>query len=205
MYKNFGKRFLDVFFSSLGLIVAAPVFLIVPVLIKFDSPGAVFFTQKRMGRGGRAFQLIKFRSMCSDKENEKKGFEPGSALRVTKIGKILRKTKLDEIPQLINVFMGDMSLVGPRPEVEQYKNFYTGEFAPVLSVRPGITDLASIKYRHEEEILARSSDPQKTYKEVILPDKLQIALSYVQNNIRFTGDIYIIIQTLLSIQKRVRQ
>ena len=112
---------------------------------------------------------------------------------------------MDEIPQLINVFMGDMSLVGPRPEVEQYKNFYTGEFAPVLSVRPGITDLASIKYRHEEEILARSSDPQKTYKEVILPDKLQIALSYVQNNIRFTGDIYIIIQTLLSIQKRVRQ
>ena len=202
MYRIFGKRLLDLLLSLTGLIVSIPIFLIVPLLIKMDSPGTVFFRQKRMGRGGRFFYLIKFRSMGSNKQGEDNGFEPGSGLRVTRIGKFLRKTKLDEIPQLLNVFIGDMSFVGPRPEVERYKDFYAGKFAGVLSVRPGITDRASIKYRHEEEILAESKDPEKTYREIILPDKLEIALAYAQRGIRLSEDINIIVQTLLTVLKR---
>ena len=202
MYRCYGKRLFDIVFSFFGLVAVIPVFLIVPVMIRWDSGGPVFFRQKRMGVGGRTFFLLKFRSMASDKDQEKKGFEPGSAMRVTRVGRILRKTKLDEIPQLINVFMGDMSFVGPRPEVERYKVFYTGLFAEVLNVRPGITDKASIKYRHEEKILAASSDPEKTYREVVLPDKLKFALSYVQDGISFRTDIGVILQTLLAVFKR---
>ncbi len=192
---------MDLCLSLIGLVVSIPIFVIVPLLIKVDSPGTVFFRQKRMGRDGGFFDLIKFRTMAADKERERNGFEPGSSLRVTRVGKILRKTKLDEIPQLLNVFMGQMSFVGPRPEVARYKDFYTGKFAQVLSVRPGITDRASIKYRHEEEILARSNDPEKTYREIILPDKLGIALSYINNGISLGEDIDIVFQTLLAIGK----
>ena len=133
MYRAFGKRWLDIFLSLAGLMVFMPVFLVVPVLIKMDSPGPVFFIQKRMGRGGRLFPLFKFRSMAADKAGEGKGFEPGRVLRVTRAGRLLRKTKMDELPQLINVLSGDMSFVGPRPEVERYRDFYTGPFAAVLS------------------------------------------------------------------------
>lgn len=203
MYARFGKRLFDVLFSLLGLLAVFPVFLIVPVWIKLDSPGPVFFKQRRMGRGGKVFMLTKFRSMAEDPKHERKSFEPGAALRVTKAGKLLRKTKVDEIPQLLNVLKGDMSFVGPRPEVERYKLFYAEEYADVLSVRPGITDRASIKYRHEEEILAKSASPEKAYAEVILPDKLEIALAYVRSGISLTKDIQIIGRTLLSIVKRV--
>ena len=203
MYKAIGKRLFDLFFSLMGLFFLSPVFLLVPVFIKLDSPGPVFFVQKRMGQAGRPFFLIKFRSMTCDTEQEKKGFEPGSARRITNIGRLLRKSKLDEVPQLINVFLGDMSFVGPRPEVERYKDFYTGKYAGLLGVRPGITDAASIKYRHEEEILAKSDDPQKTYQENILPDKLKIASDYVRS-ISLKGDIKIIVQTLgVVLQRKV--
>ena len=201
MYKCFGKRVLDILISLLGLITAIPIFVLVSILIKQDSAGPIFFRQKRMGRAGRAFYLIKFRSMAVDKEKEQEGFEPGEALRVTKMGKMLRKTKLDEIPQLINVLLGDMSLVGPRPEVERYRDFYNGKYADVLSVRPGLTDMASIKYRHEEEILAKSQDPERTYKEVVLADKLQIAADYI-NHSSFFGDVMIIMNTFKSIFQR---
>lgn len=201
MYRIFGKRLFDLISSFVGLVFSIPVFLVVPIFIKIDSSGPVFFVQKRMGRGCRPFFLFKFRSMAIARKEEK-GFDPGSALRVTRVGRILRKTKIDEIPQLINVFLGDMSFVGPRPEVERYRDFYTGQFADVLSVRPGITDMASIKYRHEEEILAASGDPEKTYKNQVLPDKLQIALLYVRDGIYFTNDMKIIGQTILSVFKR---
>ena len=201
MYRIFGKRLLDMFFSALGLIILSPLFPLVALLIKLDSMGPVFFRQKRMGQGGQLFYLLKFRTMISDKQKEANGFEPGSFQRVTRVGKFLRKTKLDEIPQLVNVLIGDMSLVGPRPEVERYSNFYSEKFADVLSVRPGITDSASIKYRNEEQILSQSHDPQKTYQEIILPDKLEIARAYVKSNVSFWGDVHIIAQTFLSILK----
>jgi len=201
MYKAIGKRLLDLFFSLIGLFLLSPVFLLVPVIIKLDSSGPVFFVQKRMGRGGKSFSLIKFRSMTSDLEQEKKGFEPGLSRRVTNVGRLLRKSKLDEVPQLVNVFIGDMSFVGPRPEVEKYKDFYTGEFEDILSVRPGITDQASIKYRHEEEILAKSEDPQTAYRKVILPDKLNMARQYVRT-IGLKQDLKIIAQTIAAVLKR---
>lgn len=196
MYRRFGKRLFDVVFSFLGLIVTAPLFLIIPVMIKCDSEGPVFFRHKRMGLGGRTFFSLKFRSMTAEKDSDQKEFEPGDSLRVTKVGRILRITKLDEIPQLVNVLVGDMSFVGPRPEVPLYRDFYTGEFKDVLSIRPGITDWASLKYCNEEMILAQSSDPKKAYREIILPDKLKLMLSYVRNGICLKTDIGIFFQTL---------
>lgn len=202
MYRLFGKRCLDIFCALIGLVITIPVFIIIPVLIKMDSKGPVLFRQKRTGLGGSSFFLLKFRSMTTDVEKERKGFEPGSSRRITRVGRFLRQTKLDEVPQLLNVFCGDMSLVGPRPEVERYRNFYAGPFAPVLDVRPGITDTASIKYRNEEKILSASQDPEKAYRDIILPDKLQLALAYVQNGIFLKNDLQIIFQTLLTIIKR---
>ena len=204
VYRTLGKRLLDILLSLIGLAVILPIFLIVVVFIRMDSRGPVFFVQKRMGRQGRLFSLLKFRTMESDREREQKGFEPGFSLRVTRVGKLLRRTKLDELPQLVNVLKGDMSFVGPRPEVERYRAFYAGRFENVLSVRPGITDMASIKYRHEEKLLAESPNPQSAYQDVILPDKLEMALRYVQGNISLGGDINIIFKTLLSILVRVK-
>ena len=205
MYRRFGKRLLDIVLSFFGLLATIPIFLIIPVMIKCDSEGPIFFRQERMGSEGRTFFLLKFRSMVSDKDRETKGFEPGAFLRVTRIGRVLRATKLDEIPQLINVFTGDMSFVGPRPEVERYRGFYTGDFSEVLSVRPGITDIASIKYRNEEEILSQYSDPERAYCEAVLPDKLKLSLAYVRDDLSFRTDSMIVFQTLLAIFKRLKQ
>jgi len=201
VYRIFGKRILDFLFALSGLIVLSPIFLIVPVLVKLDSSGPVFFRQRRIGREMKYFNLLKFRSMTYDKNMQKDNFEPGSFLRVTRVGKFLRKAKLDEVPQLINVLLGEMSFVGPRPEVERYRDLYIGELSDVLSVRPGITDMASIKYRNEQELLANSSNPERIYREVILPDKLAIALDYVQNKIKFHIDIMIIVKTIFSLFK----
>lgn len=199
MYRAFGKRAFDAAASALGVALCLPFFLVIPVAIRLESGGPVFFRQARMGRGGRPFTLLKFRSMTVDADKEKKGFEPGAALRVTAVGALLRKTKLDELPQLLNVLAGDMSFVGPRPEVERYKDFYAGRFSDVLSVRPGITDEASIKYRHEEALLAESADPERTYREAVLPDKLELALRYAREGVTFSGDLGIIFRTLLTV------
>lgn len=201
MYRSFGKRMFDIAFSALGLLAFAPVFLAAALAVKLGSPGPVFFRQKRMGLKGRPFTLIKFRSMTVQ-GGPKSGFEPGSSVRVTPVGRLLRKTKVDELPQLVNVLAGDMSFVGPRPEVEHYTSFYTGRFAEVLNVRPGITDTASIKYRHEEKLLSSSLSPQTVYQEVILPDKLEIALKYVKGDITLVSDIKIIVRTLASVLER---
>ena len=190
---------LDAALSACGLLILSPLFVLIAIAVKLDSPGPVFFVQRRMGRGGRTFPLLKFRTMICDPERERKGFEPGAARRVTAFGRLLRRSKLDEIPQLLNVFVGQMSFVGPRPEVEKYRALYVGEYAAVLSVRPGITDLASIKYRHEEDILARSENPESAYGEIILPDKLAMAMGYLREGVTFKQDAGIILHTLAAV------
>lgn len=196
MYKTFIKRFTDITVSVLMLMLLSPLMALIAILIKIGSEGPVFFRQMRGGKGGTAFEMYKFRSMFSNDEAEKKGFEPGSRNRITPTGKILRKTKLDELPQLINVLKGDMSLVGPRPEVMRYIEFYPERWAFVLSIKPGITDPASVKFRNEEDILAASADPEKEYREVILPRKLGIYEDYVRS-ISFAGDMKIMLDSFI--------
>ena len=188
------KRLLDITASGLGLIFLSPLFLIVALWIKSDSPGPVFYRQSRVGRYGKDFRLFKFRSMRVG--SDKKGLITvgGHDPRVTRSGYYIRKYKLDELPQLINVFIGDMSLVGPRPEVRKYVDLYTPEQLHVLDVRPGITDLASIRYRNENELLAKASDPEQYYREVVMQDKLRINLQYISDH-SFFSDLKIIFMT----------
>ena len=192
------KRFFDVVASGIGLILLSPLFVILAIWIKCDSTGPVFYRQIRVGRNNRDFQLLKFRSMRVG--SDKKGLITvgGRDPRITRSGYYIRKYKLDEFPQLINVLKGDMSLVGPRPEVRKYVDMYTEEQMHVLDVRPGITDLASIRYRNENELLERVNDPDKYYVEVIMPDKLRINLEYVARH-SFTFDIRLIFQTFRAI------
>lgn len=192
------KRAFDVFASGLGLIFLSPLFLILAIWIKTDSPGPVFYRQIRVGRYNKDFRLFKFRSMRVG--SDKKGLITvgGHDPRVTRSGYYIRKYKLDELPQLINVFIGDMSLVGPRPEVRKYVDLYTPEQMHVLDVRPGITDLASIRYRNENELLEKSDDPEKFYREVVMQDKLRINLEYVANH-SFWYDIKLIFRTFWTI------
>ena len=199
MYVRFGKRAFDIICSLAGLLITSPLFLAAAVTVKLSSRGSMFFVQQRMGINGNLFSVIKFRTMTCDEGKEKLHFEPGNTKRITAVGSVLRKTKIDELPQLINVFKGDMSFVGPRPEVLKYREFYSGEFEKVLSVRPGITDNASIKYRNEEKLLAESKEPEKLYREAILPDKLRINLDYVQKDMNLTNDLAVILKTLFRI------
>jgi lipopolysaccharide/colanic/teichoic acid biosynthesis glycosyltransferase len=200
IYPGFGKRVFDLAVSSLGLLGFFPMMVLVAILVRLSSPGPVFFRQERMGRGGRGFRLFKFRTM-SPGNGAPPGFAPGDTSRVTRVGRVLRETKLDELPQLINVLAGDLSLVGPRPEVPDYRSFYRGEFGRILEVRPGITDPASVKYRQEEKILALSDDPERTYEQSILPDKLRMNLEYA-GNISFGKDLKILGATFRSLLKR---
>lgn len=197
-YERFGKRLFDMICSIVGLLLLSPLFAVVSLLIKIDSPGPIFFSQKRMGRDCKLFNLIKFRSMTAINNPGECQFNPGDESRVTRIGRFLRKTKIDELPELLNVFIGDMSIVGPRPEVLKYRHIYAGKFTSLLSLRPGITDFASIKYRNEEELLRQSPHPEKMYREKILQDKLELCLKYKQM-ISFKTDLSIIFATLGSI------
>lgn len=192
------KRIFDIVASGIGLILLSPLFVILAIWIKCDSIGPVFYKQVRVGRNNMDFQLFKFRSMRVG--SDKKGLITvgGHDPRITRSGYYIRKYKLDEFPQLINVFKGDMSLVGPPPEVRKYVDMYTEEQMHVLDVRPGITDLASIRYRNENELLERVNDPDKYYVEVIMPDKLRINLEYVARH-SFTFDIRLIFQTFRAI------
>jgi len=192
------KRFLDIFLALSAILILLPVFLVIAFLIQIDFSGPVFFRQKRVGKNFKSFTLIKFRSMKQDNNSIKKQFEPGDDRRVTRIGKILRKTKLDELPELFNVLAGDMSIVGPRPEVEKYVAIFRDDYKLVLKIRPGLSDLASIIYRNEEEILAGISDPEKFYIEQILPDKLKLAKEYIEK-LSFKTDLIIILDTLKKI------
>ena len=192
------KRVFDIIASGLGLLILSPLFLVIAVWVKLDSPGPVFYKQVRVGRNNKDFYLYKFRSMRVG--SDKKGLITvgGRDPRVTRSGYYIRKYKLDEFPQLINVFKGDMSLVGPRPEVRKYVDLYTPEQMHVLEVRPGVTDLASIRYRNENELLAKASDPEQYYRDIVMQDKLRINLEYVRNH-SFFGDICLIFKTILSI------
>ena len=198
IYKDFGKRLFDVICSLSGLVILSPLFILISVLIKIGSPGPIFFFQERMGKGGDKFQLIKFRSMHINPTQEKRGFNPGDDARVTRLGKFIRKTKIDELPELLNVLRGNMSIIGPRPEVEKYVRVYPEDFKVILKIRPGLSDYASIKYRDEETILAGQHDPEQYYLQVILPDKLRLARSYVED-VSLLTDAGIIMRTIRSI------
>lgn len=192
------KRVFDILMSLIGLVMLSPVFLFLAIWIKLDSKGPVFYKQIRVGKNGMDFELFKFRSMKVDAD--KKGLLTigGRDPRVTKSGYFIRKYKLDEFPQLLNVLKGSMSLVGPRPEVRKYVDLYNQEQLKVLSVQPGITDYASIKYRNENDILAKSDNPEQTYVKEIMPEKLQLNQQYVKEVSLFT-DIKLIFLTFQAI------
>lgn len=194
------KRIFDIASSAIGLIALSPLFLILAVWIKIDSPGPVFYRQQRVGKGNRDFYLYKFRSMKVGSDRQGLITVGGRDARVTRSGYFIRKYKLDEFPQLINVLKGDMSIVGPRPEVRKYVEMYDAEQLAVLNVRPGITDPASIRYRNENELLGEAADPERYYREVIMPDKLRINLEYI-NNASFRKDIKLIFATFAEIAK----
>lgn len=195
------KRLFDWITSSVGLLLLSPLFLLLAVWIKLDSPGPVFFRQERVGLAGRLFHIHKFRSMVIDAERRGLQITVGADVRVTRVGQWLRKYKLDELPQLLDVWLGYMSLVGPRPEVPYYVECYPEDVRDlVLSVRPGITDRASIEFKDENLILGRATDPQKAYIAEILPIKLAYYIEYV-NSRSFFGDIALILKTLRAITK----
>ena len=191
-------RFFDFILSLVGLVVLAPIFIVLAIWIKIDSKGPVFYKQVRVGRNGIDFGLFKFRSMVVDADKKGLITVGGRDPRITRSGYFIRKYKLDELPQLINVLLGDMSLVGPRPEVRKYVELYTDEQQKVLSVKPGITDYASIEYMDENEILGKSSDPEKTYIEEIMPEKIKYNMKYINNKSLFEY-FKIILLTVLKI------
>ena len=190
------KRAFDIFCSALGLLVLSPVLLICALLVGLSSPGGVLFRQERIGKDGNPFTIYKFRSMRRDNAGLK--ISTSTDRRITSVGRVLRKTKLDELPQLWNVLKGDMSFVGPRPEVQEYTDFYTPQQRQVFLVRPGITGLASIRYRNENDLLTASSDPNRTYIEEIMPQKLALDLQYIPHA-SVSYDIRLILETLVTV------
>lgn len=192
------KSIIERAIAALALIVLGLFFLIIALIIKLFMPGPVFFTQQRVGLYGKPFKLIKFRTMRVASGKSKGSFDAGDSSRITPLGRLLRKTKLDELPQLFNVLIGEMSIVGPRPEVKQWTEVYQEKWKIVHSVKPGITDNASIEFRNEEQILAQASDPIKAYRDEILPRKLELYIDYV-NHQSFVGDIIIILKTLKAV------
>ncbi len=189
------KRAFDMAFSLVLLVLLLPLLLVFALAVTITSPGGAFFRQVRVGRGGREFRLLKFRSMRPGSEAKGQLTIGGRDPRITGVGYFLRKTKLDELPQLWNVLIGDMSVVGPRPEVPKYVALYTAEQRAVLQVRPGITGMASLDYIDENELLARAADPEKAYLEEVMPAKLALDLRYVREQ-SFLLDLRIILATV---------
>ncbi len=194
------KRAMDVVISGGALLVLWPALLLVAVAIKIDDPGPVFYRQVRVGRNGKEFRIFKFRTMVVDADKKGLQITVGRDSRITRMGAFLRKTKLDELAQLINVFVGDMSFVGPRPEVPKYVKLYTPCQRQVLLVRPGITDYASIAYRNENDLLAASDDPEKMYVDVVMPDKIELNMKYLRE-ISPIADLKLIFGTILAVIK----
>lgn len=195
-FNELTKRLFDFLASFIGIIILSPILIIVAIAIKVDSKGEVMFLQKRVGKDGKPFNIYKFRTMVTDAEKLGKQITVGKDNRITKVGGFLRKYKLDELPQLFNVFKGEMSLVGPRPEVPAYVKLYNEVERKVLSVKPGITDFASIEYKDENEILGKVDNPEEYYINVIMKHKLELNIQYISNNNIFL-DIKIIIKTIL--------
>lgn len=192
------KRAFDIVCSLLGLVVLSPLLLVVSLLVAVTSPGGVFFRQERIGKGGKPFRIFKFRSMRKDNAGLK--ITTGNDSRITPVGRFLRKSKIDELPQLINVLVGAMSFVGPRPEVADYVSLYTPYQRQVLLVRPGITGLASIRFRNENDLLTASTDPNRTYIEQIMPRKIDLDLEYIPHA-SVLYDIKLIFQTFAVVIK----
>lgn len=189
------KRMLDIVSAGAGLLLLGPPMLIVAVLVRMSSPGPALFRQERVGRGFRRFRILKFRTMVQDAPRRGGPITFGADPRITPLGSFLRKTKFDELPQLINVLKGDMSLVGPRPEVPQYVEMFQADYAEILRVRPGITDLASIRYRDEAALLGAAANPEEEYVRRVLPEKIRLAKEYVQRQ-SLALDLTIIFGTL---------
>ncbi|WP_457641495.1 sugar transferase [Persephonella sp.] len=198
MYQKYIKWVLDFVFALVGLIVLFPLFIIVAILIKKEDGGSIFFRQTRVGQNGKLFKIYKFRTMVEDAEKKGAQVTKEDDPRITKIGRTLRKYKIDELPQLINVLKGEMSLVGPRPEVPKYVKAYEKEYRKILKVKPGITDYASLEYIDEEKILKGSENTEKVYIEKILPEKIKYYEKYIKQ-MGFLTDLKIILKTILRI------
>ena len=192
------KRAFDILVSVAGLIVLLPLLLLVATAIKLDSSGPVFFRQWRVGRKFRRFGIYKFRTMIDDAFDRGLPITVGRDSRITRVGKILRKTKIDELPQLLNVLKGDMSLVGPRPEVPRYVELFRPDYEHILKVRPGLTDLASLKYSDEASILGQSANPESDYVARLLPDKIRLAKEYIQRS-SLLFDVKLIVETIIKL------
>lgn len=192
------KRVAEVFLALIALLFLIPLFLIIALLVVFDSKGGAFYTQPRVGRFNHDFRIIKFRTMKTNSDRQGLITTGSSDNRVTRAGRILRKYKLDELPQLINILAGDMSFIGPRPEVRKYVDLYTEDQLQVLTVKPGLTDYASVEYIDEEEILARHADPEKVYVQEIMPAKLALNLEYINDQSPKT-DFRILLRTIRKI------
>ncbi|MGN0759716.1 MAG: sugar transferase [Candidatus Ventricola sp.] len=192
------KRVMDIAISAAALCVLWPVFLLIALAIVIDDPGPVFYRQVRVGRGGRPFRIFKFRTMVVDADKKGLSITVGRDSRITRVGAFLRKTKLDELAQLLNVLCGQMSFVGPRPEVPRYVELYTPYQRQVLLVRPGITDYASIAYRNENDLLAGADDPEKMYIETIMPDKIELNMKYLRE-ISPLADLRLILKTVIAV------
>jgi lipopolysaccharide/colanic/teichoic acid biosynthesis glycosyltransferase len=190
------KQAFDMLVALGGLLLLAPLLFLVALLIKLDSPGPVFFRQERIGKGFRPFLIYKFRTMFEDAALKGGPVTFGSDPRITRVGRLLRKTKFDELPQLINVLRADMSFVGPRPEVRQYVELFRPDYEEILQIRPGITDLASLKYRDEAALLGQVENPEEEYLKRVLPDKIRLAKDYLQRS-SFSFDLSLILKTLL--------
>lgn len=198
---SWAKRAFDVMAASAGLVALSPLLAAIAAAVKLDSRGPVLFRQERVGRHFRPFRLLKFRTMVPDAEARGGQLTVGEDERITRVGRLLRRTKLDELPQLWNVVRGEMSLVGPRPEVPKYVERFREEYEEVLSVRPGITDLASLEFREEGELLARAADPEEFYVREVLPRKLELAREHIRRaSLGF--DVAIILRTLGALASR---
>jgi len=195
VYKNFGKRVFDIIATLIGGVLLLPLIVPIAIWIKLSSKGPLFYVQKRVGKDFKEFDLYKFRSMIVDADKVGPSVTSGDDPRITKVGKIIRRTKIDELPQLLNVLKGDMSLVGPRPEVMKFVEQKKAEYKKVLSVKPGITDNAAIEFRDEETIMQQYDDKEKAYIDIVLPQKIELYYKYIEN-MTFTNDIKLILQTL---------
>jgi lipopolysaccharide/colanic/teichoic acid biosynthesis glycosyltransferase len=192
------KRVFDIAVSAVGLVVFFPLIIMTALLLKLDSPGPVLFKQERMGKGFQPFWIYKFRTMRKSPVENGPKITIGNDPRITRVGWFLRKTKLDELPQLINILRGEMSIVGPRPEVPQYVQLYQKEYQEILTIRPGLTDLASIKYCDEAALLAKAENPEEEYLTRVLPDKIRLARDYLQRA-SFFFDLRLILKTIIQL------
>lgn len=189
------KRAFDIVTASLGLFLLSPLLLVISLLIKLDSPGPVFFRQERVGRSFRRFSIYKFRTMVQDAPWRGRSITVGKDPRITRLGRFLRRTKIDELPQLINIIMADMTFVGPRPEIPRYVELFRKDYEEILKIRPGITDLASLKYSNEAEILGQSENPEEQYVNLVLPEKVKLAKEYLRRS-SLVFDLTLIFKTL---------